>query len=107
MRLLHHGLHSGITNSHPPLGVVFGEDRWLLAIGYRLLRSWGSHVDLHHDPSPSHGEMQHAYTLGAQTNADCGTWNAEFSAAGPRRSFRAPRFAFRAGDGVRGRTRTG
>jgi hypothetical protein len=38
---------------------------WRLAIGHRLLRSWCSHVDLHHEPSPSHGEMQHSYTLGA------------------------------------------
>ena len=56
-------------------------------------------MDLHHEPSPSHGEMQHSYTLGAQTNAERRAGNAEFSTAGPGRSFRAPRFAFSARDG--------
>ena len=30
----------------------------------RVLK-WRSHVDLHHEPSPSHGEMQNSYTLRA------------------------------------------
>ena len=32
--------------------------------------NWCSHVDLHHEPSPSHGEMQHSYTLGASKAAN-------------------------------------
>jgi hypothetical protein len=43
--------------------------------------NWCSHVDLHHEPSPSHGEMQHSYTLGAPGNAECGIRNAESNTA--------------------------
>ena len=53
-------------------------------------------MDLHHEPSPSHGEMQHSYTLGAPGNTECGARNAELNALGHSVWFalRAPRFAF-------------
>ena len=96
---------------------------------------WRSHVDLHHEPSPSQGEMQNSYTLRAGRNAERGIRNGGIKTAPdvvacvPRSAFPVPRLeklaapdgfapptsgvrdrrsAFELqGDGVRGRTRTG
>ena len=49
-----------------------------------LAENWRSHVDLHHEPSPSQGEMQNSYTLRAcrTRSAECGTRNFKTNGVG-------------------------
>ena len=37
----------------------------LFPVNHAPKKKWCSHVDLHHEPSPSQGEMQNSYTLRA------------------------------------------
>ena len=65
MLLFHHDpdLKWGLwSDSHRRIRVY--ETRPVAAEAQR--QHWRSHVDLHHEPSPSHGEMHNSYTLRAK-----------------------------------------
>jgi hypothetical protein len=43
-----------------------GSGKWPIPVPSDFqLQNWCSHVDSHHEPSPSHGDVQFSYTLGA------------------------------------------